>query len=179
MTPWTAAHQACLSFTITRVCANSSIDSVMPSNHLILCCPLLFLPSIFPIIRVFSNKLALHIMWPKYWSFSISPSNEYSGLMSFRIDCFDLLTVQRTRIFSSTSIGKHQIFGTQPSLWSTHIHTWLIVLSVSCNKHFYFLILDKHFFLPLGECMCLVWKTPLKNIEVSKYEGGPYSELNK
>ena len=80
----------------TRVCANSSIDLVIPSNHLILCCPLLFLPSIFPIIRVFSNKLALHIMWSKYWSVSISPSNEYSGLMSFRIDWFDLLTVQGT-----------------------------------------------------------------------------------
>ena len=73
-----------------------SVDSVMPSNHPILCCPLLFLPSIFPSIRFFSNESALHIRWPNYWSFSISPSNEYSGLISFRIDWFDLLAVQRT-----------------------------------------------------------------------------------
>ena len=75
-----------------------SIDSVMPSNHLILCCPLLLLPSIFPSIRVFSNESALPITWPKYWSFSfsISSSNEYSGLISFRIDRFDLLIVQGT-----------------------------------------------------------------------------------
>ena len=73
-----------------------STESVMPSNHLILCCPLLLLLSIFPSIRVFSNELALCIRWPKYWSFSISPSNEYSGLISFRIDCFDLLEVQGT-----------------------------------------------------------------------------------
>ena len=68
----------------------------MPSNHLIFCCPLLLLPSVFPSIRIFSNKPALHIRWPKYWSFSISPSNEYSGLISFRIDWFDLLAVQET-----------------------------------------------------------------------------------
>jgi len=75
-----------------------SIESVMPSNHLILCCPLLLLPSTFPSIRIYSNELALCIRWPKYWSvsFSINPSNEYSGLISFRIDCFDLLAVQGT-----------------------------------------------------------------------------------
>ena len=75
-----------------------SIESVLPSNHLIFCCPLLLLPSIFPSIRVFSDESALHIKWPKYWgfSFSISPSNEYSGLMSFRMDWLDLLAVQRT-----------------------------------------------------------------------------------
>ena len=75
-----------------------SIESVMPSNHLILCCPLLLLPSIFPSIRVFSNQSVLRIRWPKYWSFSfsISPSNEYSGLVSFRMDWFDLLAVQET-----------------------------------------------------------------------------------
>ena len=75
-----------------------SIESVMPTNHLFFCHPLLLLPSIFPSIRVFSNESALHISWPKYWSisFSISPSNEYSGLISFRIDCFDLLALQRT-----------------------------------------------------------------------------------
>src|SRR5574341_1556876 len=97
MTPWTAAHQASLSITNSRSLLKfTSIELVMPSNHLILCCPLLHLPSIFPSIRVFSNELALCIRWLKYWSFSISPSNEYSGLISFRIDWFDLLVVQGT-----------------------------------------------------------------------------------
>ena len=94
VTPWTAARQASLSFTVSwSLLKFVSIESVMPSNHLILCHPLLFLLSIFPSIRVFSNESALHIRWPKYWSFSfsISPSNEYSGLISFRIDWFDLL----------------------------------------------------------------------------------------
>ena len=89
MTPWPVACQASLSFTISQSFLKlKSIKSVMPSNHLILCRPLALLPSIFPSIRVFSNELALHIRWPKYWnfSFSISPSNEYSGLISFRID---------------------------------------------------------------------------------------------
>ena len=97
-----------------------SIESVMPSNHLILCCPLLLLPSIFPSIRVFSNESVLHIMWPKYWTFifSINPSNEYSGLISFRIDWFDLLEVQGTLRVFNTTVQKHQFFGTQPSLWS-------------------------------------------------------------
>ena len=98
-TPWTAAHQASLSITnLQSLLKLISIESVMPSNHLILCCPLLLLPSIFPSIRVFSNELALHIMWPKYWnfSFSISLSNEYSGLISFRMDWLDLLAVQGT-----------------------------------------------------------------------------------
>ena len=94
-TPWTAACQASLSITISW---NMSIESVMPSSHLILCHPLLLLPSIFPNIRVFSNKSVLCIRWPKYWSFSfsISPSNEYSGLISFRIDWLDPLAVQGT-----------------------------------------------------------------------------------
>ena len=95
VTPWTAALQAPLSFTISRSLLKlMSIESVMLSNHLILCHPLLLWPSIFPSIRVFSNKLILHIRWPKYWSFSISPSSEYSGLISCRIDWFDLLAVQ-------------------------------------------------------------------------------------
>ena len=96
-TPRTAAHQASLSLTISQSLLKlMSFESVMPSNHLILCCPLLLLPSIFPSIKVFSNELALHIRWPKYWSFSISPSNEYSGFISFRIEWFDLLAVQGT-----------------------------------------------------------------------------------
>ena len=99
MTTWTTARQASLSFTIFwSLLKLMSIESVMPSNHLTLCRPLLLLPSIFPSIRVFSNESALLIRWPKYWSFSfsISPSNEYSGLISFRMDCFDLFAVQGT-----------------------------------------------------------------------------------
>ena len=98
-TLWTAAHQASLSINISQsLLKHMSLKSVMSSNHLILCCPLILLPSIFPNIRIFSNNSVLCIMWPKYWSFnfSISPSNEYSGLISFRIDWFDLLAVQGT-----------------------------------------------------------------------------------
>ena len=98
-TPWTAAHQASLSITnFWSLLKPMSIESVMPSNHLILCRPLFLPPSIFPSLRIFSNESFLHIRWPKCWSFSfsISPSNEYSGLISFRIDWFDLLTVQGT-----------------------------------------------------------------------------------
>ena len=104
MTPWTAAREASLSVTNTwSLLRFMSIELMMPSNHLILCRPLLLLPSIFPSIRVFSNVSVLHIRWPKYWnfSFSISPSNEYSGLFSFRIDRLDLLAVQGlSRVFS-------------------------------------------------------------------------------
>ena len=98
-TPWTAARQASLSNTNSQSLLKlTSIESVIPSNHLILCHPFLFPPSIFPSIRVFANESVLHIRWPKNWSFSfnISPSNEYSGLISFRMDCFDLLAVQGT-----------------------------------------------------------------------------------
>ena len=97
MTPWTAARQSSLSITNSRSLLKlMSTESVMPSNYLILCRPLLLLPSIFPSIRVFSNESVLHIRWPKYWSFSfsISPSNEYSGLISFRMDWFNLLAVK-------------------------------------------------------------------------------------
>ena len=99
VTPWTAAHQASLPFTISLSFLKlMSIESVMPSNHLIVCHPLLLPPSVFPSIRVFSNESALHIWWPNYWSFSfsISPSNGYSGLISFRMDWFYLLAVQGT-----------------------------------------------------------------------------------
>ena len=98
-TPRTAALQASLSFTISQSLLKlMSIKSVMPSNHLILCHPLLLLPSVFPTIRIYSSELALQFRWPKYWSFSlsISPSNEYSGLISFRIDWFELPAVQGT-----------------------------------------------------------------------------------
>ena len=97
VTPWTAAHQASLSITNPQSLLNlMSIESVMPSKHLILCHPLLLPPSIFPSIRVFSNESVFHIRCPKYWSFSISPSNEYSGLISFRMDWLYLLAVQET-----------------------------------------------------------------------------------
>ena len=99
VTPWTAVRQASLSITSSRTLHRlMSIESVMLLNHLILCCPILLLPSIFPSIRVFSNESVPRIRWPKYWcfSFSISPSNEYSGLISFRIDWFDLLAVWGT-----------------------------------------------------------------------------------
>ena len=98
-TPWTAARQASLSITHSwSLLKLMSIEPMMPSSHLILCRPLLLLPSIFPSIRVFSNQSVLHITWPKYWSFSfkISPFNEYSGLISFRMDWLDLLAVQGT-----------------------------------------------------------------------------------
>ena len=98
-TPWTTAHQASLSITTSQSLLKLMYtELVMPSNHLILCHPLLLLPSIFPSIRVFSNYSALHIRWPKYWSFSfnISPSNEHPGLISFRMDWLDLLAVQGT-----------------------------------------------------------------------------------
>ena len=124
-TPWTAACQASLSFTISQILLRlMSIESVMPSNHLILCCSLLLLPSIFPSIRVLSNESALRIRWPRYWSFSfsISPSSKYSGLISFSVDWFDLPAVQGT--LNSTTVRKNQFFGAQPSLWSnSHIHT--------------------------------------------------------
>ena len=97
--PITAAHQVSLSFTVSQSLLKlMSIESVMPSNHLILCCPLLLLPSVFPSIRVFSNELAVCIRWPKYsgYSFGMSPSSKHSGLISFRIDWFDLLAVQGT-----------------------------------------------------------------------------------
>ena len=119
MTPGTAACQASLSITISQSLLKlMSIESVMPSNHLILCHPRLFLPSIFPSIRVFSNESAVYIRWPKYrcFNFSISPSNEYSGLISFRIDWFDLLAVQGTLKSllqyhsSKTSVLRHSAF---------------------------------------------------------------------
>ena len=129
-TAWTAACQASLSITYFQSLFKlMSIESVMPSYHLIHCRPLLLLSLIFPSIRVFSNELVLHISirWPKYWSFSfsISPSNEYSGLISFR---FDLLAVKGlSRVFSNTTVDKYQFFSTQLSLWSnSHIHTRLL-----------------------------------------------------
>ena len=109
-TPWTAAHQASLSITnLQTLLKLMSIQSVIPSNHLILCCPLLLLLSIFPSIRVFSNESVISIRWPKYWSFSfsISPSSEYSGQISFRVDWLDLLAVQGTSRDSQSLLQHH------------------------------------------------------------------------
>ena len=125
-TPWTMARQVYLSITNSRSSLKlMSIESVMPSNHLILCHPLLLLPSIFSSIRVFSSESALCIRWPKYWSFSfcISPSNEYSVLISFRTDWFDLLAVQGTL---KSLLQHHDLTASifWISLWSSsHIHT--------------------------------------------------------
>ena len=127
-TPWTAAHQASLSFTISwSLLKLLSIESVMPSNYLVLRCPLLFLSSIFPSIRVFSKESALRIRWPKCWSFSfnISPSNEHAGLMSFRMDWLDLLAVQGTlksllQHHSSNSLALSFLYGS--TLTSIHDH---------------------------------------------------------
>ena len=130
-TPWITARQASLSITNSRSSPKPmSIESVMPSNYLILHCLLLLLPSIFPSIRVFTNESALCIRWPKYWSFSfnISSSNEYSGLISFRIDSWiSSLPKGLSRVFSNTTVQKHQFFSAQPSSQSnSHIHTWLL-----------------------------------------------------
>ena len=120
-TPWTAAHQASLSITNSWSSPKlMSIESVMLSNHIILCCPLLLLPSIFPSIRVFSNESALGIRWPKYWSFSfsISPSKEHPGLIS-------LQSKGLSRVFSNTTVQKHQFFGAQLSSQSQLSHPYM------------------------------------------------------
>ena len=116
--PWTAAREASLSITNSwNLLKLKSIQSVMSSNHLIICCPFLLLPPIFPSIRVFSNESGLHITWPEFWTITISPSNEYSGLISFRMDWFDLLAVKGLlRVFYNSTVQKHQFFGAQLSL---------------------------------------------------------------
>ena len=138
VTPWTAACQASLSITNSwNLRKLKSIESVMPSNHIILCHPLLLLPSIFPSIRVFLNEPVLCIMWPKYWSisFSISPCNEYSGLISFRMDWLDLLAVQGSlksllqHHSSKASILQHSAFFIVPTLTSIHDYWKTIALT--------------------------------------------------
>ena len=127
-TPWTATCQASLPFTISwSLLKFMSIESVMPSHNLILSHPLLLLPPIFPSLKVITNELDLCIRWPKYWSFSfsISPFNEYSRLISFRIS---LQSKGLSSVFSNTTIQKHQIFDALPSLWSSsYICTWVLV----------------------------------------------------
>ena len=118
MTPWTVACWASLFFTISQSLFKlKPIETVISSNHLVLCCPLLPLPSIFPSIRVFSNESVLHIRWAKHWnfSFSVSTSSEYSGLISFRMDWFDLLAGQGTlKSLLQQTVQRHQFFSTQP-----------------------------------------------------------------
>ena len=137
VTPWIAACQASLSITNSwSLLKLMSIESVMPSNHLILYYPLLLLPSVLPSTRVFSNESVLHIRWPKYWSFSfkIGPFNEYSELISFRMDWLDLLAVQGTpKSLLQYHSSKASVL--QPSLWSnSHIHTWLLEKTITLTK---------------------------------------------
>ena len=168
----TVAHQASLSITNTRSLLKLiSIESVMPSNHLILCLPLLLLPSIFPRIRVFSNESVLHIRWPKYWSFSfnISPSNEYSGLISFRIDWLDLLEVQgilRSLLqhhSSKASILQHSAFSTvqlsHPSVTTGKIIALTRWTSVGKIMSLLFNILSRLVitFLPKSKHLLISW----------------------
>ena len=129
-TPWTTACQASLSITNSRSLPKTmSIESVVPSNYLILCCPLL-LPSSFPRMRIFSNELALCIRWPKYWrfGFSISYSNNMQGWFPLELTgLISLLSKGLSRVFSNTTVQKHKFFDAQLSLWSnSHIHTWLL-----------------------------------------------------
>ena len=147
-----------------------SIELMMLSNRLILCHPLP-LPSIFPSIRVFSNESVLCIRWPKYWSFSfsISRSNEYSGLISFRMDWFvSLLSKGLSRVFSNTTVGKRQFFSAQPSLWAnSHIHTWLLKKTIALTIWVFvgkvmsliFNTLSKFVigFLPRSKCLLISW----------------------
>ena len=131
LTPWTAAGQASLSITYSQSLLKlMPIESVMPSNHLILCHPLLLLPSILPSIRVFSNVSVLHIRWPKYWSFSfiISPFSEYSDWFSLRLTGLNFLQSKRlSRVFSNTTVQNNKFFSVQVCLWpNSHIHTWLL-----------------------------------------------------
>ena len=141
----------------------------MPSSHLILRFPLLLLASIFPSISIFSKELALCIRWPKYWSFSISPSDEYSGLIYFRIDLFDLLAVQGTlNSLSSTRFQKHQFFGTQSSVWSNSHHPRMTTgktialtrwTTVSKEMSLLFNMLPRFViaFLPRSKCVLISW----------------------
>ena len=138
VTPWTAARQASLSFAISwSLLKLISTELVIPSNYLILCLPSFLLPSVFPSTRFFLSESALCISWSKYWSFSfsINSANEYSGLISFRMDSFEFLAVQGTlKSLLQHHSSKHQLFGTQPSLWSnSHIYT-----SFAVNKCVHF-----------------------------------------
>ena len=150
-TPWTPAHQASLSFPISwSLLKLMSMESVIPSNHLILCCPFSLLPSVFPSIMVFFNELTLCITWPKYWSFnfSISPSNEYSGLISFRIDWFDL----------------HAVQGTLKSLLQHHSSKGSILQRLA-----FFVIQLSHPYVTTGKTIALITWTFVSKSDVSAF----------
>ena len=170
-TPWTAAHQASLSITNSQSLLKlMSVESVMPFNHLILCRPLLLPPSIFPSIRVFSNKSVLHMRWPKYWtfSFSISPSNKYSGLISFRIDWFNLLAVFWIQESSPTPKFKSKNSSVPSFLYGTTLNPYMatrktIALARQTNVG---KVMSLHFnmlsglviaFLPRSKCVLISW----------------------
>ena len=136
MTTWTVGRQAPLSSIVTWS-LSCPLSQWCYLTHLVLCHPLLLLPSIFLSIRVFSNESALCIRWPEYWSFSfdISPSSEYSGLISFRIDWFDLTLQRLSRVFFSTAIQKHHFLSAQLSLWcNSQIHTWLLEKNIALTE---------------------------------------------
>ena len=184
-TPWPLACQTCLSFTISQSLLNlMSIELVMPPSHLSLCCLFLFLPSICHCIRVFSNELALCIRWPKYWSFifNISPSNEYSGLISFIIDCFDLLEVQETL----KSLLQHQsskasalwcsaffiIQLSNPYLTTGKTIAWTTWNFVSKVMSLLFNMLSRFViaFLPRSKCLLISWpQSPSAVLEVLEF----------
>ena len=136
LTPW--PRQGSLCFTISQSLLRlKPIESVMPSNHLILCRPLLLLPSVFPSIRVFSSEVALRIRQPKYWSFSISPFNEYSGLISFRLTAFIILqSKELSGVFSSTTVWKHHFFGAQKicGKWYLGLGQHYTLKNLDCGK---------------------------------------------
>ena len=171
VTPWTAARQASLSITNSQSLPKlMTIESVMPSNHLILCCPLLLLPSIFPSIRVFSDESALHIRCPKYWSFSfsISPSNKYSGLISFRMDWFDLLAVQGTLKslltqqfksinFSVLSLHHGPTLTSIYDYWKTHGSTRQTFVGKVMSLLFNMLSRSVITFLLRSKCLLISW----------------------
>ena len=168
-TLWTAQPQAFLSFTISRSLLKlMSIESVMPSKHLILCHPLLLQPSIFPSIRIFSNESALCIRWPKYWSFSINPSNDYSGLISFRIDWLDLLAVQGTlksllqHCSSKVSILQCSAFFIVQltsiyDYWENHTFDYTELCQQSNVSAFNMLSRLVIAFLPRSKCLLISW----------------------
>ena len=170
-TPRTTALQASLSFTSSwSLLKLMSIELVMLSNYLILCCPFLLLPSIFPSIRVFSNELALRIKWPKYWnfSFSISPFHGFSGLTSFRMDWFDLLEVQGTfKSFLQHHSLKASIIWLQPSFWSSsHIHTLIMWAIVGKVMSLLFTTLPGFVIssLPRSKCLLISWLPSLSAV---------------
>ena len=189
MTLWTTAHEASLSFTTSQSLLKLiSIESVMPSNHFVLCHSLSPCPQSFPALRFFPNEFALSIRSPKYWSFNISPSNEHSELTSLELtDLTSLQSRRLSRIFSNTIVWKHQFFSTQPSLWSnSHIHTWLLEnhsfqwwgfsnlnseLALSCDN-FSFSTLPRQNVLP--QKWAFLWANVSFSVSEYHVDGSPY-----